>query len=329
MSRLNLTIGISEYDHVRDIQTGRVPVEGCDVNVINFEIEEVFHRFTLEREWEVSEMSMAKYLAQIAGDRPDITAIPVFPSRMFRLSNIYINADAGIKTPEDLRGKRIGTPEWAQTASVYTRGWLVDHIGIPLSEIDWRQAGASQPGRIEKVKLKLPEGVTVTPEPTRSLSEMLVKGDLDAAFSAHAPQSFLDGHPKVKQLFPDYQAAEQEYFEQTGIFPIMHLIAIRKDVIDANPWVAGNLYTAFEKAKARAIHRARETAASRYPIPWAAYYAEKHFRGFGTDYFPYGIEPNRKTLEAAIKWCFEQGIIGRRLKVEDLFPASMAGSFKI
>ena len=263
MSRLKLTFACSDYDHIRDMATGRVPVEGIDLNVLDFEVEEIFYRFTLHREWEISEMSFAKFVAQVAGDRPDILGLPVFPSRVFRLSNIYINTDSGIEKPEDLKGKRIGTPEWAQTASVYTRGWLTDHVGIALKEVDWHQAGVDQPGRIEKVSLRLPDGVKLTPEPEKSLSEMLGTGELDAAFSAHAPQAFLDGHPKIRRLFPDYQKAEAAYYAETKVFPIMHIIAVRKDVLDANPWVAGNMMKAFIEARERSIARAREITASR------------------------------------------------------------------
>ena len=329
MSKLKLTIALSDYDHTRDIATGKIPVEGCDVNVLDFEVEEIFYRFTLHREWEVSEMSMAKFVAQVAGDRPDIIGIPVFPSRVCRLSNIYINADSGIKKPRDLKGKRIGTPEWAQTASVYTRGWLTDHVGVKLQDIDWRQAGANEPGRVEKVKLTLPKGINVTPEPKKSLSQMLISGELDAAFSAHAPDAFVKGHPKVKRLFPDYQKAEQAYYEETKIFPIMHVIAIRKDVIDANPWVAGNLLTAFEKAKHRSIERARDFTASRYPVPWITDTAETRMKLMGEDYFPYGIEPNRRTLEAFLKWCHAQGITPEKLNPEDLFPKGISGKYKV
>jgi 4,5-dihydroxyphthalate decarboxylase len=222
MSKLELSLAISDYDHTREVGTDRVPVEGIDVNMLDYEVEEIFYRFTLHRDFDVSEMSMAKFVAQVAGDRPDILGLPVFPSRVFRLSNIYVNTDSGIEKPEDLRGKRIGTPEWAQTASVYTRGWLTDHVGVPLQEVDWRQAGVNQPGRVEKVNLNLPDGVSLTPEPERALGEMLASGDLDAAFSAHAPIIYLEKHPKVRRLFEDYQSAEEAYYQETKVFPIMH-----------------------------------------------------------------------------------------------------------
>ena len=329
MSNLELSLAISDYDHTREVGTSRVPVEGIDVNMLDYEVEEIFYRFTLHRDFDVSEMSMAKFVAQVSGDRPDILGLPVFPSRVFRLSNIYVNTDSGIEKPEDLRGKRIGTPEWAQTASVYTRGWLTDHVGVPLQDVDWRQAGVNQPGRVEKVTLNLPEGVSLTPEPERSLGNMLATGDLDAAFSAHAPDIYNEGHPKIKRLFEDYQTAEEAYYQETKVFPIMHVIAIRKEILDANPWVAGNLFTAFQTARDRAVERMVEITASRVPLPWSTDAAAKYQALLGDDYFPYGIEPNRVTLEAFLKWTFEQGITQRHLEIEELFPASLLGEFKI
>ncbi len=329
MGKLRLTIATSDYDHVRDLAMGRVATEGIDVDYLNLSVEEIFHRFTLNREWEVSEMSLAKFVAQVAGDRPDITGIPVFPSRVFRLSSIYVRKKSGITGPEQLRGRKVGIPEWAQTAAVYTRGYLVHDVGIALAEIDWVQAGVNEAGRVEKVKLHLPEGVRCTSVPDKSLSEMLLTGELDAIMTAHPPICFEQRHPEIARLFPDYQAAEEAYYERTGIFPIMHVIAICKDVLKKNPWVARNLLTAFEEAKERSIERALEVTASRFPIPWGADYAAKMKRKFAKDYFPYGIEPNRKTLEAFLLYAHEQGVTARRLKPEDLFPKAVHGRFKV
>lgn len=329
MSKLNLTFATSEYDHFNDLSNGRVAPQGIDLNVNFYEVEEIFYRMALHRDFDMSEMSFAKFVAQVAGDRPDIIGLPVFPSRVFRLSNIYVHKKSGIKKPEDLKGKRVGTPEWAQTASVYTRGWLTDHVGIRLSEIDWRQAGVDQPGRIEKVKLRLPKGVKVTPMPDKSLSEMLASGELDAAFSAHAPRSFLDGNPNVQRLFPDYRKVEADYYKKTKVFPIMHVIAIKKAILEKNPWVAANLMTAFEQARANSIGRVLEITASRMLIPWLTFEGEEKMKLLGKDYFPYGIEDNRTTLEAFLKWTYEQGITAKKLKPEDLFPPVVHGKFRI
>ena len=328
MSKLKLNFAGGPYDHFLDIYSGQIRPEGIDLNFHHLHFSEIFYRFTLHREWEVAEMSTAKLVAQIAGERPDIWGLPIFPSRVFRLSNIYIRRDRGIAKPEHLRGKKMGTPEWSQTASVYTRGFLVDDIGIPLSEIDWYQAGINMAGRTEKVKLRLPDGVRLTPVPDKSLSDMLANGDLDAVMCARPPDCFLKGHPDVTRLFPDYQKAEEDYYDRTGIFPIMHIIAIRRDVVEANPWVPVNLVSAFEEAKDRSVKRALELTASLFPIPWGVDVAEKRYKKFGGDYFPYGIEPNRKTLEAFLKWCHSQGVSSRLLKPEEMFPPTLMGKFK-
>lgn len=329
MAKLRINMATSDYDHTRDIAMGRVAVEGIDLNYLDFSVEEIFYRFTLNREWEVSEMSMAKFVAQVAGDRPDILGIPVFPSRVFRLSNIYLRRDSDIKSPEQLAGKKMGTPEWAQTASVYTRGWLVDDVGIALKDIDWYQAGVNQPGRVEKVKINLPKGVKVTPMPETCLEELLLNGGVDAILSAHAPDGFVAGNPDIVRMFPNYQKAEEEYYKRTKIFPIMHIIAIQTHVLDENPWVAQNLLTAFEQARQRSIDRVFEITASRFPVPWLASTAAELSEMMGDDYFPYGIEPNRTTLEAFLRWTYEQGVTMKHLKVEELFPKSIQGSFKV
>lgn len=326
---LKLTVAVTLYDRTRPFLDGRVRIEGCDSTVLEVEPEEMFHRALHYEEFDVTELSFSNYLTMTADGNCPYIAIPAFPARKFRHSGVFINKRSGIKKPKDLKGKRVGTPEWAQTASVYTRGWLTDHVGIKLSQIDWRQAGVDQPGRIEKVKLKLPKGVKVTPMPDKSLSEMLATGELDAAFSAHAPHSFLEGNPNVQRLFPNYREVEAEYYKKTKVFPIMHVIAMKKKVLEENPWVAANLMTAFEKARANSIARVLEITASRMPIPWLTYEGEEKMKLLGDDYFPYGIEDNRTTLEAFLKWTYEQGIAQRHLKPEDLFPKVVHGKFRI
>ncbi len=329
MSRLPLTFAASEYAHFDDLTSGLVPVEGVDLNCLRLTIEEIFYRFTKFREWDVSEMSMGKYIALKSQDDASITAIPVFPSRVFRQSSLFVRAGSPIRDASGLAGKRIGIPEWAQTASIYTRGWLVHQIGIPLQEIEWVQAGVNQPGRVEKVDLRLPEGVRYRNEPERSLTGMLMEGDLDAVMSAHPPGPFEDGTGEIVQLYPDYRQVEEAYYRETGIFPIMHVIALRAEMFEANRWVAMNLLRAFEKAKANAIARAREITATRFPFAWCYEAAERARDLFGEDFFPYGMEANRTTLEAFLQYGFEQGVCRRHLTVEDLFPPEVQSSFKV
>ena len=329
MSRLPLSFAASDYAHFDDLTRGRVAVEGVDLNCIRLTIEEIFYRFTRFREWHVSEMSMGKYIALKAQDDASITAIPVFPSRVFRQSSLFVRAGSPIGDASALAGKRVGIPEWAQTASIYTRGWLVHQIGIPLQAIEWVQAGVNQPGRTEKVALHLPEGVRYRNEPERSLTGMLMEGALDAVMSAHPPGPFEDGTGEIVQLYPNYRQVEEAYYRATGIFPIMHVIALRADIFEANRWIAMNLLRAFEEAKANAVARACEITATRFPFAWCYEAAERAKDLFGEDVFPYGVEANRTTLEAFLQYGFEQGVCRRRLAVEELFPPEVQSSFKV
>ena len=329
MPPITLTLAISEYDHVRDLVSGRVKPEGIALTVLVLSIEEIFYRFTIHREWDVSEMSMGKYVALRSHGDTSLSAIPVFPSRMFRHSSIYVRSDGPVIAPADLRGRRVGVPEWAQTAAIYSRGLLTHQYGLALSDVAWVQAGVNEPGRVEKVALKLPAGVTVERAADKSLNGMLLAGELDAVMTAHAPAAFEAGDPRVNRLFPDFMPVELAYWRETGIFPIMHCIAIQTRVLEAHPWIAMNLLTAFEAAKRRSVARAFEATASRFPIPWAHERANSAASLFGADYWPYGIEPNRRTLEAFLQYAHEQGVCHRRLAPEELFPPEVASAYKV
>ena len=326
MNKVPLTLAIGDYEHTRDLATGQVPVQGVDLNVLHLRPEEAFFRFTFFREWEVSEMSMGKYVSLRSQEDKAIAAIPVFPSRVFRQSMIYVREGGGIRRPEQLKGKRIGVPEWAQTAVIYARGYLVHQADVPLASVEWIQAGVNEAGRVEKVKLKLPEGVRLRPEPERSLNEMLLAGDIDAVLSARPPHGFGRG---IARLFPDYEAVEAAYFKNTGIFPIMHVIVIKTEVLERHPWLAMNLYKAFEEAKRRSIERLSDITASHAPLAWLAPYTERMKSLFGEDFWPYGLEKNRTTLQAFVDFAFEQGVCHRRLELEDLFPSQVLSSFKV
>lgn len=328
MSRLPLTLAISEYDHVADLVNGRVIPEGIDLTWLNLQIEETHFRAMAFREFDASELSFGKYSSLVSQGDQSLTAIPVFPLRMARHSSIYIRRDGPVKEPADLAGRRVGIPEWAQTASVYTRGLMAHQYGIDLAKIEWLQAGVNQAGRVEKVKLKLPPGVKLTPVPEKSLSEMLVSGEIDAAFTAHPPTCFLEGHPNIRRLFEHFVEVEKRYIRETGIFPIMHIIAIRKELVDRNPWIPMNLFTAFEEAKNRSLQRALFVG-SRYPIPWTYEYAREAQELIGKDFWPYGIEANRTTLEAFLQYAHEQGVCHRRLQPEEVFAPQVQKRFRV
>jgi 4,5-dihydroxyphthalate decarboxylase len=328
-SRVSLTVATTDYDHVRDFRLGDVKAPGIDVTWLNMDFHEIFARFTFNREWDVSELSFAKFIAQATRENPDIIGLPVYTSRMFRFSSFYVNKKSGIKRPQDLAGKRIGVPEWAQTAAVYTRGWLQHEAGVDLASIDWYQSGTEQAGRAEKVELDLPKGLRLTPVKDKPLSEMLVAHELDAILVASVPRIFQRNHPDIARLFPDYQAVEEEYFARTKVYPIMHIVCLRREVLERNPWVARNLYNAFEESKNRSLERVLELGVSRYPVPWLTDHAEKLQKTFGKDLFPYGIEENRPTLELFLQYAHEQGIAHRHAKVEEIFPAGIMVSVKV
>lgn len=321
MSRnVHLTVATTDYDHVRDFRLGDVRAEGIDTTWLTMDIHEIFSRFTMNREWQVSELSFAKFIAQATRENADIIGLPVYVSRMFRFSSFYVNKKAGIKHPKDLAGKRIGVSEWAQTATVYMRGWLQNEIGVPLNSIDWYQAGTEEPGRDEKVELNLPNGLRLTPKPDKTLSGMLASGEVDAVMVARQPKVFLQKHPDVERLFPDYLETERQYFRDSGVYPIMHVIALRKDMLAENPWIARNLFHAFEKSRQRCVRRLQETSTSLYPLPGVMHYADSLERIAGGDFFPYGIEANRRTLEVFLQYAYEQGLAHRHVRPEDIFP---------
>jgi 4,5-dihydroxyphthalate decarboxylase len=324
-----LTIATTDYDHFRDFRFGLVRAEGIEVNWLTLGHHEIFSRFTFNREWDVSELSFAKFSAQVTRKDSDIIGLPVYASRLFRFASFYVNRKAGIRTAKDLRGKRVGVPEWAHTAAVYMRGWLMHEADIALSDIEWIQAGTNEAGRIEKVELSLPKGVRLTSMPEKTLSSMIASGELDCVIIARPPNSFREKHPDVVRLFTDYESEERRYYEGTRIYPIMHVIAMRKAILEGRPWVARNLYNAFEESKRRSLERILDPAVSRYPVPWLTAYTARMQQMFGGDTFPYGIEPNRPTLELFLRYAHEQGIAHRLAKPEDIFPAGIMASVKV
>ncbi len=325
-------MALGPYDQTRDVTDGSVPIEGVQLRTLNLPIEEIFYRFTMYREWDISEMSMGKYIALRAQGDTSMTALPVFVSRAFRHSMFYVKAGSAVQRPEDLRGKRIGIPEWAQTAGIYGRGYLSDYVGLDLASIQWVQAGVNQPGRVEKVRLTLPAGIHYSSAPDKSLNQMLLDGSVDAVMTARPPAGLGQG---IERLMPDYQALELAYFKATRIYPIMHALVIKTAVLDAHPWVAMNVYKAFMQAKTQSMARLSDITASHAPLPWLADYTSRLQAVFGADFFPYGIgqdaggQINRATLEAFCKFGHDQGVCDRLLRVEELFAKNVLGSFKV
>jgi 4,5-dihydroxyphthalate decarboxylase len=322
-----LTIAISDYDHVRDLRDGRVETPGLDLRFFDMPIPQLFGRFTTYREWDISEFGLGKYVALKARGDESITAIPVFPSRTYRHTAIYVRSDSDLTSLEELAGKRVGVPEWAQTAAVYVRGMLSAYANVDLTSIEWFQAGVNEPGRREKVSLRLPDGMSVTPMPSDNLNDMLIDGRLDAVISAQAPAAFLADRGSLRRLLADPYAGEQKYFQATGIFPIMHTVVIKQELVDEHCWLAGNLVAAFEQAKRRSLSRARDEMISRYPVPSISTLAGQAAETYGDDFWPYGLEANRHTLEAFLVFAHQQGVAERLVEPEELFAPTTLVSF--
>ncbi|MFF2246653.1 hypothetical protein ACFVTM_21070 [Arthrobacter sp. NPDC058130] len=327
--RVELTLAINDSDQIRDIASGVVPVNGVRLRTVHHEVEEIFFRFTKFREWEISEMSLGKYCSLRGAGDDSVVGLPVFPSRSFRHSGMYVRADGPVDDPAALAGARIGFPEWTVTATVYQRALLQHEYGIDLTGVDWVQGGINEPGRIETLPVGLPDGVQVRAERERSLNRMLVDGDLDAVIVPHTPEAAEDGSGRVVQLFSDVRTVEEDYYHRTGIFPIMHLLVIRKDVFDRYPWIAPNLVTAFTEAKNRSVARMLSGTAPHIPVPWGPTSAQAATKVLGPDLWPYGVEVNRKTLEAFTAYVHEQRLVKQPLAIEDLFPASVLENFLI
>jgi 4,5-dihydroxyphthalate decarboxylase len=326
---LHLTMATSDYEHVRDLTNGVVRPDGISLTAFTLGIEEVFFRFIKNREWDVSEMSCGKFIGYASQGNSPFIGIPVFPSRVFRQSAFYVRTDRGIKSPKDLEGKRVGIPEWAQTAGIYARGYLAEYAGVDLSKISWVQAGTNEPGREEKVAFTLPSGIRYEQRRDSSITAMLLSGEIDAAIAAHEPDAVRLAQGKIVRLFPDFRREEARYHAETGIFPIMHLMAIRRTVFERYPWVARNLVKAFEEAKRRSLGRLNDLTISRIPVPWAASVLSEWGDAFGEDPFPYGLESNRKTLEAFCRFAHAQGITTRLMTPDELFPQEVRAEVRV
>lgn len=318
MGRLPLSFSCWDYDRVRAVQDGRVGAQGIDLTFLPNPPEVTFFRMLKWQEFDVAEMSLSSYVLSLFEDDPPFVAIPVFPSRVFRHGSIYLGPSTSASSPADLAGGTIGVPEYQITASVWIRGILAEHHGLPVDSVSYRTGGLHEPGRHEKVKLDLPPNIDVRPiGPLETLDELLVTGRLDALYTARAPYSF--GESKVRRLFPDPRTVEQAYFADTGIFPIMHTVVIRRSVYEAHPWVARSLLDALTTARDLVYPQLHEVTALKSMLPWSVPEAEDTVSLMGPDFWPYGIDPNRATLETFLRYSYEQGLAKRVLAPEDLF----------
>ena len=330
MSRLKLTFGCWNYDRTRALMDGSVQPDGIDLNYLNMPVEETFFRMLRHKEFELAELSLSSYTVSMFKPEQPFVAIPAFPSRFFRHSCIYINANSGIREAKDLIGKRVGNPEYQMTAPVWIRGILSDHYGVPVDSVRYFTGGEEEPGRPEKIKLDLPPNIQVQAiGPEQTLARMLLDGEIDALYTARMPSSFLKGGGKVKRLFEDYEQVERNYFKETGLFPIMHVVAIRRDVYEANRWIAQSMLKALWESQRRCYADLDETAALKTMLPWLTSHVEQVKREMGEDFWPYGFEKNQATLRTFLRYHFEQGLSRRLLEPHELFAPESLEAFKI
>ena len=332
MARPTITLATWDYDRVRPVLDGRVEVEGFDVAPVVIEPSALFPRTLRQAAFDVSELSFSSYLFQTARGDCQYVAIPVFPSRAFRHGSIYVRADAGIEEPKDLEGRLIGIPEYQMTQVVYVRGFLADEYGVDFHKLRYRRGATNFAGLKERLPLDLPDSVDIEPIPAdKSTNDLIMAGELDAIIAPQPPQAFVDGDPKVRQLFPDVVAAERAYYEKTGIFPIMHVLVVRKTLAEEHPALAPALFRAFIEAKKLAmaeLDAIAEASANKITLPWFAAELAQTKALVGKDFWSYGVAENAKELSDMCRYSHEQHLSARLLTVGELFvpeTVDMAG----
>jgi len=329
-SRLNITLACWEYDRTRALADGRVRPEGIDLDYLTLHVEETFFRMLRHREFGAAEMSLSSYVLSLARGHSPFVAIPVFPSRFFRHSCIFVSSRSGIAEPKDLAGKRVGVPEYQMTAPVWIRGILQDEYGVDPASVIHCTGGEEEPGRKEKIELDLPAKFRLEPiGPRSTLSRMLADGEIDALFTARIPSTFRTRPDAVRRLFDNYVDVERAYFRKTRIFPIMHAVVLRRDLYEANRWIARSLYKAFEEARLQVLENLYTSSALTTMLPWQIAHVEEARREMGEDWWPYGFAANRDVLDTFLRYHHEQGLSARRLQPEELFAPETLESFKI
>jgi 4,5-dihydroxyphthalate decarboxylase len=330
MSRLPFTLACWDYDRTRALADGSVVPDGLDLNYLALPVEETFFRMLRHHEFDAAEMSLSSYAVSLMQDDPPFIAIPVFPSRFFRHSGIFVSAKSGISEPRQLAGKRIGTPEYQMTAPVWIRGILQDEYGVAAADAEYVTGGEEEPGRDEKLALALPASIKVRRiGAQQTLAAMLVEGTIDALHTARAPSTYRSRPDAVRRLFENYVEVERAYFRKTRIFPIMHTVVIRREVYRANPWIAQSLQKAFVLAQRKTYDDLAITAALKTMLPWQIAHVEEARRELGDDWWAYGLDSNHHVLETFLRYHHEQGLSQRRLTPEELFAPETLERFKI
>jgi 4,5-dihydroxyphthalate decarboxylase len=317
---LPITLACSHYDRTEALRDGRVRVQGVDLTYLDLPVEEIFFRMARFREFDAAEMSLSSYvLSRNAADHPFV-AIPVFPSRMFRHSSVYVHAASGITEPGQLAGRVVGLAEYQLTANVWVRGIFAEQYGLDPASVRYRTGGLHDPGRAEKIRVDVPEGIEIGPlAPTETLADLLVRGEIDAVYTPRTPEPFRRGDPNVRRLFADPQAEEQRYYRETGVFPIMHVVVLRREVYERNRWLASSLFTAFEAARRLVVGSIDETAALTVMLPWLHDEVRRTRELLGDDYWTYGLAGNEQTLRTFLRYSHDQGLADRIWEPAELF----------
>jgi 4,5-dihydroxyphthalate decarboxylase len=329
MSRLALSVAVGDYDRNRPLIDGIVRIDGVDPVFMTLSPEEIFFRAFRSVDFDICELSLSSFTVKTAAGNCPYVGIPAFVSKAFRHTSIYVRTDR-IREPKDLKGKKVGVPEYQLTANVWARAILEDDFGVKPADVHWVRGGIDDAGRPEKITVKLPPGVRLDNAPDgETISNLLDKGDIDG-FIAPRPPAFIDrGHPHVGWLFPDPVAAAKEWYGRTKIFPIMHLIGLRRTLAEEHPWLPVAVFKAFEQSKATALAALSDTSATKVTLPFVEE-TLKSVRGFmGEDFWSYGVEPNRNTLETFLRHHHAQGLSPRLMTVDEMFHPSVYETFKV
>ncbi len=325
MSDLKLSIAMGDYDRTRPIVDGRVKIDGVDPTCMLLSPEEMFFRAFRHQAFDVSELSLSSYSISVARGDPHYIAVPVFLSRAFRHTSVYIRNDKGIDKPEDLRGKRIGIAEYQLSANVWVRGILEDEYGVKPSDIIWVRGGMDTPGRPEKIKIDLPPDIKVEEAPPgATLNQMLIDGEIDGFVGPRWPRCYGEGHPEITRLFSKSVQVAEDYYRRTKIFPIMHVLGIRRALADANPWLPGALFKAFSNAKTLARQALADTSATKVTMPFVEDNLHRARALMGDDIWSYGLKSNETVLETFLRYHHAQGLSPRKVGLDELFhPATI------
>ena len=329
MNKLRLSIAMGDYDRTRALLDGRVQIDGVDPVCMTLSPEETFFRAFRGVEFDISELSFSSYLVKASKGESPYIAVPVFLSRAFRHTSIYVRKDR-IRKPEDLKGRRVGLPEYQLTAHVWARAILADDFGVQPRDLQWVRGGIDTPGRPEKIKLQLPADVRLENAPAGvTISEMLDRGDIDGFIAPRPPGGAALANPNVGWLFDDPTAAAKDYYRRTGIFPIMHVVGVRKELAAQHPWLPGAVFKAFNQAKAHALEQLADTSATKVTLPFVEEQLKAARETLGADYWAYGVEASRRTLEAFVRHHHAQGLSARLMAVEDIFHPATYESYTI